>query len=194
MQKMQAVLLVLLVLFLAGETAAQERVARVGYLSWKDNGPYEEATLKGFVTGLREEGFVEGKNIAILKRSANSDPARFKVLARDMVEAKVDVFFASATPMATAAWRADRNTPIVIATILDPVELDFVKSLAHPGTRVTGVTTMNKELTAKRLQLLQEVVPGLKRVGVVVDEAMRDACTQEIDYMYRPWWSRRLRP
>ena len=161
----------------------QERIARIGYLSWKDTGPYEESTLKGFVAGLREEGFVEGKNIAILKLSANSDPARFKALARDLVDAKVDVVFASATPMATAAWRADRTTPIVIATILDPVELEFVKSLAHPGTRVTGVTTMNKELTAKRLQLLQEVVPGLKRVGVVVDEAMRDACTQEIDYM-----------
>lgn len=183
MQKMRAVFLVILGLVLIGETAAQERIARIGYLSWEDTGPYEESTLKGFVTGLREEGFVEGKNIAILKRSANSDPAHFKVLAREMVEAKVDVFFASATPMATAAWRADRNTPIVIATILDPVELDFVKSLARPGTRVTGVTTMNKELTIKRLQLLQEAVPGIKRVGVVVDEAMRDACKQEIDYM-----------
>ena len=85
--------------------------------------------------------------------------------------------------MATAAWRADRSTPIVIATILDPVELEFVKSLARPGTRVTGVTIMNNELTAKRLQLLMETVPGLKRVGVMVDEAMRDACKQEMDAM-----------
>jgi len=95
----------------------------------------------------------------------------------------VDVFFAPATPMATAAWYADRNTPIVVATILDPVELEFVKSLARPGTRVTGVTTMNNELTAKRFQLLLETVPGIKKVGVVVDEAMRDSCKQEVDAM-----------
>jgi putative tryptophan/tyrosine transport system substrate-binding protein len=84
--------------------------------------------------------------------------------------------------MATAAWYADRKTPIVIATILDPVELKFVDSLARPGTRVTGVTTMNDELTVKRFQLLMETVPGLKRVGVIIDQAMRDACTQELDH------------
>jgi putative ABC transport system substrate-binding protein len=94
----------------------------------------------------------------------------------------VDLYFAPATPMATAAWYADKKTPIVIATIMDPVELKFVHSLARPGTRVTGVTTMNNELTIKRLQLLMETVPGLKRVGVVIDEAMRDACTQEMDH------------
>ena len=85
--------------------------------------------------------------------------------------------------MATAAWFADKHTPIVIATILDPVELKFVNSLARPGTRVTGVTTMNDELTIKRLQLLMEVVPGLKRIGVVHDEAIRDACKQELDHL-----------
>jgi len=63
--------------------------------------------------------------------------------------------------------------------------LKFVHSLARPGTRVTGVTTMNYELTVKRLQLLMETVPELKRVGVVVDEGMRDACTQETDHAYR---------
>jgi putative ABC transport system substrate-binding protein len=65
---------------------------------------------------------------------------------------------------------------------MDPVELKFVHSLARPGTRVTGVTTMNDELTVKRLQLLMEIVPGLKRVGVVIDEAIRDACAQELDH------------
>ena len=160
---------------------AQERSARVGYLSWKDSGPYYELTNKGFIEGLRDQGYVEGKNLVILRGTAEYDPERFKPLARELAAAKVDLFFAAATPMATAAWFADRTTPIVIATILDPIELQFVKSLGRPGTRVTGVTTMNKELTGKRLQLLAEAVPGLKRVGVVVDEAMRNACTQEID-------------
>lgn len=164
---------------------AQERVARVGYLSWQDHGPYYEATLKGFIEGLRSEGFVEGKNLELLRRSASNDAGRFKPLARELASTKVDLFFAPATPMATAAWYAARETPIVVATILDPVELKFVNSLARPGTRVTGVTTMNNELTVKRMQLLMETVPGLKRLGVVIDEAMRSACSQEIDHAER---------
>ena len=180
---MQLLWSLLLAVALAGQALGQERVARVGYLSWRDAGPYEEATQKGFATALREEGFIDGKNLLILYRTADFDPERFKAQARELAAAKVDVFFAPATPMATADWRADRGTPIVIATILDPVALDFVKSLARPGTRVTGVTTMNNELTGKRLQLLAEVVPGLKRVGVIVDNAMRDACTQEADHV-----------
>ena len=169
-------------LALAATAAAQERVAKVGYLTWQDKGAYFDATYRGFTTGLRDEGFTEGRNLEILRRSADGDASRFKPLARELAAANVDVFFAPATPMATAAWYAVRNTPIVIATILDPVELDFAKSLARPGTRVTGVTTMNNELIVKRLQLLKETVPGLTRVGVVLDEAMRTACTQEVDH------------
>jgi putative ABC transport system substrate-binding protein len=179
---MNKLLTIVLVLLLHGLAPAQERVARVGYLSWQDSGAYYETTLRGFIDGLRDEGFVEGRNLELLRRSASNDAARFKLLARELAASKVDVFFAPATPMATAAWYADKTTPIVVATIMDPVELDFVKSLARPGTRVTGVTTLNDELTLKRLQLLMEMVPGLKRVGVVVDEAMRQACKQELDH------------
>ena len=156
-------------------------MARVGYLSWQDQGPYYESTLKAFAEGLRSEGFIEGKNLELLRRSASNDAERFKPLAKELAAAKVDVFFAPATPMATAAWFAAKDTPIVIATIMDPVELKFVNSLARPGTRVTGVTTMNSELTVKRFQLLMETVPGLKRLGVIIDEAMRNACAQELD-------------
>ena len=172
-------------LLLSAAAAAEDRVARVGYLSWQDTGAYYEATLKGFLDGLRDEGYVEGKNLQLLRRSASNDADKFKPIARELAAAKVDVFFAPATPMATAAWFAAKDTPIVVATILDPVELKFANSLARPGTRVTGVTTLNDELTAKRLQLLMEMVPGLKRVGVVIDEAMRSACTQEVDHAER---------
>jgi len=174
---------IVLALALSAPAAAQERVARVGVLSWRDAGPYYEVTHNGFVAGLRDEGFVEGKNLVLLERSADFDPERFKSQARELAEAKVDVFFAPATPMATAAWYADRKTPIVIANILDPVANEFVKSLARPGTRVTGVTMMNKELTGKRMQMLMQTVPGLKRVGAIVDDAMRNSCKQELDAM-----------
>lgn len=165
----------------ASRAPAQDRTARVGYLSWQDQGSHYESTLKAFGDGLASEGFVEGKNLQLLRRSASNDAGRFKPLAKELAAAKVDLFFAPATPMATAAWFAAKETPIIIATIMDPVELKFVHSLARPGTRVTGVTTMNSELTVKRFQLLMETVPGLKRVGVIIDEAMRDACTQELD-------------
>ena len=174
-------LLFLVLLVASLEAFAQERIATVGYLGWQSSGPFEEATSKGFLEGLRDEGFVEGRNLRILRRYADFNPERFRPLARELSSAGVDVYFARATPMATAAWRASNGTPIVIATVLDPVELQFVKSLARPGTRVTGVSMMNKELNAKRLQLLQELVPGIKRVGVVMDEAMREACAQEVD-------------
>jgi len=179
---MKSIVALVVAIALTAGVAAQERVARVGYLSWQDHGPYFEATLRGFVDGLRAEGFVEGKNLVLLRRSASNDADRFKPLAKELAAEKVDLYFAPATPMATAAWYADKQTPIVIATIMDPVELKFVNSLARPGTRVTGVTTMNNELTVKRFQLLMETVPGLKRVGVVIDEAMRSACSQEVDH------------
>lgn len=178
---MNKLLAVALLVLASGTAIAQGRIARVGYLSWQDTGTYYEMTLKGFVEGLREEGFVQGKNLELLRRSASNDAARFKPIANELAASGIDVFFAPATPMAAAAWSANRRTPIVIATIADPVELEFVKSLARPGTRVTGVTTLNDALTFKRMQMLMEMLPGLKRVGVVIDEAMRGACRQEID-------------
>ena len=179
---MKSFLALVLSLCLLGTAAGQVRVARVGYLSWQDSGAYYDATLKGFLDGLHAEGFVDGKNVEVLKRSSSNDADRFKPLARELGAAKVDVVFAPATPMATAAWYADKHTPIVVATILDPVELKFVQSLGRPGTRVTGVTTMNDELVTKRMQLLKETVPGLKRIGVVIDEARRAGCKQELEH------------
>ena len=124
----------------------QDRVYRVGYLSWQDEGSYYDVTLTGFLEGLRSQGFVEGKNLEVLRRSASNNAERFKPMAKELARVPVDLYFAPATAMATAAWFADKRTPIVVATIMDPVELKFVHSLARPGTRVTGVTTMNLSL------------------------------------------------
>lgn len=179
---MKTWLALVLVWTLLGTAAAQARLPRVAYLSWQDSGALYDMTLKGFVQGLGDEGFTPGTNVELVRRSASNDASRFKPIARALAAEKVDVFFAPATPMASAAWFADKTTPIVVASILDPVELDFVKSLARPGTRVTGVTTLNDELTTKRMQLLMDMVPGLKRVGTVIDEAMRASCGQEIDH------------
>jgi len=180
---MHMLILLSLALLLGSPVAAQERIARVGELMWRDSGPYYDTTHSAFVAGLGKQGFVEGRNLLLLQRSADSDPARFKLLARELAATKVDEFFAPASTMATGAWYADRSTPIVIANILDPVKLEFVKSLVRPGTRVTGVTTMNKELTAKRLQMLLQAVPGIQRIGVLIDDAIRDSCKQGVEAM-----------
>jgi putative ABC transport system substrate-binding protein len=166
-----------------GRAAAQERLARVGWLTLRSSGLYEEITARGFVAGLREAGFVEGKNLEFVKRSADGDLRRLAPLAKEIAAARVDVFFAPAKPMADAAWYASRRIPTVIATVTDPVRVDYAMSLARPGKHITGVTTANAELIGKRMQLLTEMVPGAKRIGTFIDPALLDSCTEEVDLM-----------
>ncbi|MGH6891799.1 MAG: ABC transporter substrate-binding protein, partial [Dongiaceae bacterium] len=180
---MRSLTAVCLFLSLAAPAAAQEKVARVGWLDWQSSGPYAEQTSKGFLQGLREGGFVEGKNLDVVRGSAGGEWRRFSELARVMAAAKVDVFFTPGKASADAAWYASRSTPTVIATINDPVALGYVKSLARPGMQVTGVMTSSADLTGKRLQMLAEIVPGLKRVGVLIDDAILTTCRQEMKQM-----------
>ncbi len=95
----------------------------------------------------------------------------------------MDVMFAPAKPMADATWYASRKIPTVIATVTDPVAVQYANSLARPGKHITGVTTANAELIGKRLQLLAELVPGLKRVGTFVDEGLLASCEEEMILM-----------
>jgi putative tryptophan/tyrosine transport system substrate-binding protein len=163
--------------------SAQEKVARVGWLTWREAGAYADLTHKGFVQGLREAGFVEGKNLVLLRRSAEGDNRRFPALARELAQQQLDVFFAPSTSMAYAARAASPKTPVVIATVADPIGHNFVKTLARPGTQVTGVTTLNDELAGKRLQLLAEMVPSLKRVGVLLDARLLESCSSEVTHL-----------
>ena len=185
MNRLANFLLCLLALFSgSGASAAEpERVARVGWLTLGSSGRYEELTARGFVAGLREAGYVEGKNLQFVKRSADSDLRRLGPLAKEIVAAKVDVMFAPAKPMADAAWYASRKIPTVIATVTDPVTVDYAVSLARPGKHITGVTTANAELIGKRMQLLTELVPGLKRLGIFIDPELLSSCSEEVDLM-----------
>ena len=163
-------------------TRAQQP-GKVGWLQLNANGMYADITGRGFVKGLAEAGYVEGRNLVFVKRSAESDLRRLPALAREIVAADVDVIFAPAKPMADAAWYASRSIPTVIATVTDPVVVEYAVSLGRPGKHITGVTTMNAELIGKRLQLLAEMVPGLKRVGTFIDEALLASCSEEVDLM-----------
>ncbi|MGH8700020.1 MAG: ABC transporter substrate-binding protein, partial [Burkholderiales bacterium] len=174
--------LALLALGVARVSLAQAP-ARVGWLSLHSAGMYHELTERGFVRGLREAGYEEGRNLVFIKRSADGDVRKLGALAREIAQSKVDVIFAPAKPMADAAWFASRQIPTVIATVTDPVVVQYADSLARPGKHITGVTTANAELIGKRLQILTELVPGLKRVGTFTDKDLLDSCGEEMSLM-----------
>ena len=167
----------------APRAAPAPRPARVGWLMLQTGGMYSELTARGFVKGLREAGYVEGSNVEFVRRSAEGDLKKLPALAREIAAAKVDVFFAPAKPMADAAWYASRRIPTVIATVTDPVTVEYAVSLARPGKHITGVTTANAELIGKRMQLLTELVPGIKRVGIFIDEGLLASCKEEMTLM-----------
>ena len=167
----------------APRAAPAPRPARVGWLMLQTGGMYGELTARGFVKGLREAGYVEGSNLEFVRRSAEGDLEKLPALAREIAAERVDVIFAPAKPMADAAWYASRRIPTVIATVTDPVKVDYAVSLARPGKHITGVTTANAELIGKRLQLLTELIPGIQRIGIFIDTGLLASCQEEMDLM-----------
>jgi putative tryptophan/tyrosine transport system substrate-binding protein len=123
------------------------------------------ANLDGLRKGLRELGYVEGRNLVIEYRSADGRAERFPDLASELVRLKVDLIVTRGTPAARAAKHATETIPVVIATMGDPHAL--VASFAHPGGNITGVTTYSTELIGKRIELLKELVPRLSRVALL---------------------------
>jgi putative ABC transport system substrate-binding protein len=133
----------------------------VGYLS---GGTENAARLGPFRQGLGEQGYVEGRNLEILYRSAEGYD-RLPALAADLVRRRVAVIVAGGGPASLAATAATSTIPIVFATGGDPVELGLVASLDRPGGNTTGASFLTSELTAKRLELLHEIVPAATLIG-----------------------------
>lgn len=144
---------------------AQQTAGKIYRIGILESIPAERnaANLAALRKGLRDLGYVEGRNLIIDYRSADGSARRFEDLASELMRLRVDVIVARGTPAANAARRTTANIPVVIATMGDPSAL--VASFAHPGGNVTGVTTFSTELTAKRLQLLKEMVPALSRIA-----------------------------
>jgi putative tryptophan/tyrosine transport system substrate-binding protein len=147
--------------------AQAERIARVGYLGLTSAISVQAARIDAFRGGLRSLGYVEGKNIQIEFRFAGGDNDRLPGLAAELIGLNVDVIVTYATGV-PAARRVTTTIPIVMATFGDAVVTGIVANLAHPGGNITGSTFFSPELTAKRLELLKEVVPSLTRVGVLL--------------------------
>ena len=144
------------------------KIARIGVLY---TGTLATAGLvsEAFDQGLREHGYVEGKNIVVERRFGDARPERLADLAADLVRLKVDLIVTSVDEATAAIRRQTRTIPIVVTASTDPVAAGFVASLARPGGNVTGLAGFSSELTGKRLELLREIVPGLSRVGIMWD-------------------------
>jgi putative ABC transport system substrate-binding protein len=147
------------------EAQPPAKVARIGYLA---GGPGAPHFREAFLQGLRDLGYVEGRNLVIEYRDAEGKLERLPGLATELVALKVDVIFAGGgTPAARAAKQATATIPIVFPAISDPIGSGLVTAFARPGGNATGLTFFTPELVGKSLELLKQAVPGLIRVGAL---------------------------
>ena len=157
---------VLFALCLPADAQQAGKVPRIGFLSntfqFADSARYE-----AFRQGLRELGYVGGKNIVIEYRSSEGKSDRLPALAAELVRLKIDVIVSTGPTVTLAAKEATTIIPIVFMQEGDPVASGFVASLARPGGNITGLSTLGPELSGKRLELLKEVAPKLSRVAVL---------------------------
>jgi ABC-type uncharacterized transport system substrate-binding protein len=150
----------------SAEAQQSAKIPRIGYLVGASLSG-TSARIEAFRQGLRELGYVEGKNIVIEYRYAEGKLDRLPALVAELVRLKVDVIVANGPPSTRAAKEATVTIPIVMAQDSDPVGSGFVASLARPGGNITGLATLAPELSGKRLELLKEIIPKLSRVAVL---------------------------
>src|SRR5215468_4582115 len=156
------VAVVLLILAVKAHAQQPEKTHWIGYLTGSGSSPNQ-----AFVQGLRELGYVEGKNIGFVYRTTEGKTERYDDLAAELVRLKVDIIVADFTNAALAAKKATSTIPIVMTPVADPVGTGLVASLARPGGNVTGLTNISGELGGKSLELLKETVPKLNRAAIL---------------------------
>ena len=162
-RKLGSFVLCAMLLTLCPSAAAQQpkKVPRIGFLAAPSQS-FFSARMEGFQQGLRDLGYIEGKNIVIEYRYAEGKLDRLPELAAELVSLKVDIIVASGAG-GMAAKNTTRTIPIVFASVPDPVATRLVDSLAMPGGNVTGLSNLAPELSGKRLELLKEIVPKITR-------------------------------
>ena len=148
--------------------AQQREIPVVGFLNSASPGPYPP--VSAFLRGLNEMGFVEGRDVAIEYRWAESQNDRLPALAAELVQRHVDVIAAAGgTPSAVAAKAATTTIPVVFGVAVDPVKIGLVASLNRPGGNLTGITNLNVEVGPKRLELMRELIPAATNIAVLVN-------------------------
>jgi putative ABC transport system substrate-binding protein len=158
----------LLAVPLAAEAQPAGKVYRIGMLE-RTSPATNAANLEAFRRGLRELGYVEGKNLVIEYRSADGRDERYAALATELIRLNVDLILTRGTPAALAAKNATSTVPVVITGLADPVGQGIVASLAHPGGNITGVSAIVTELYAKRVELLRELLPRAARIAALLN-------------------------
>jgi len=161
---------------LATEAQEASKAARIGYLA--ANRAAGLHLQEAFLQGLRDLGYVEGRNLVIEFRDAGGNLDRLPALAAELVALKVDVIVAPSTVAAPIAKQATKTLPIVFALVADPVGSGLVTSLARPGGNVTGLSVLATEIVGKRLELLKQAVPGVSRVAVLWQPGSADERAQ----------------
>ena len=153
---------------LAAEASAQppSKVSQIGWPIYGSQAEYPASRVEALRIGLQDQGYVEGKNIALVFRYAETTE-RLRELVADLVRLKVDVILAISSTETEAARQATSTIPIVFAGHADPVGVGHVASLAHPGGNVTGTSVLMPELLAKQLEIMKEMLPRLKRIRVL---------------------------
>ena len=145
--------------------AQAQKVYRIGYLANQADPRGSSTSFKAFLEGLREQGWVEGKNIEIAILTSGGRDEAFPDLAAQFVREKVDVIVTTGVASTRAAKDATKDIPIVFGSSANPVEFKLVSSLSRPGGNVTGMAFFSLELGPKRLQLLKQIVPRARRIA-----------------------------
>ena len=149
--------------------AQASRIPRVGVLWHAGSAAEEGSYYTGLLEGFRDLGYVEGRNIILEHRFPNEMPERFRSMVAELVALKVDVLVTVGTQTAPYARNATTSIPVVFIFVPDPVGSGFVDRLARPGRNMTGLSHFGKDLVLKRLQFLRDLIPGLSRVGLLVN-------------------------
>ena len=155
------------------EAQQPKKVPRIGFVS-AGNLDRPGNRVEAFGQALNEIGYTEGKNILVEYRHISGRTDQIPRLVTELVQQKVDVLVVRAQPSIRAAKQATKTIPIVMVTTQDPVAAGFINSLAKPGGNITGVTTLQRELSGKRLELLKEVLPGISRVAALMNATSID--------------------
>src|SRR5436190_4725520 len=169
-----------------GQQPARYRIGHLAIAAPTDTPAPPPANWDAFVQGLREAGYIEGRNIAFEHRSAHDQPELFPKLAFELASLKVDVIFARGTWALTAAKNATQTIPIVgIDLESDPVEAGLVASIARPGGHITGMFLDLSELSGQHLQFLKEIIPGTSRVAVLGNSDINAPQIRELERVAR---------
>jgi ABC-type uncharacterized transport system substrate-binding protein len=159
----------LFALCFSSEAQQPKKVPRIGYVSGSGDPNTLTRGIETFRQGLRDLGYIEGKNIVVEYRYAEGKLDMFPSLVAELIQLKVDVLVSPVITAVRAAKQATTTIPIVMVITSDPVATGLIDSLAHPGGNITGVTRLTRDLSGKRLELLKDAVPRMSRVGLLWD-------------------------